>query len=131
GNLLIARAALAKIVPLDDSRVLEQFHGAIDRGDRDVLVDQGTAPEKLLDIGVIGSAGEHARDDPALLGHPHAFGDALGFDDAQLLLGHDLIPSMLRHRISYWRTRRASIVAARQIKSRRSTRAVEASRSAR
>src|SRR5947209_20551685 len=91
-----------------------------------MLVDQGAGPEKLFGIGVIGRPGEHARDDPALLGHPHAFGDALGFDDVQLLLGHDPIPSMLRHRISYWRPRRASIVAARQIKSRRSTRAVEA-----
>ena len=39
GDLLVARAALAKIMARDDAGILEQLDGAIDGRDRDVLVD--------------------------------------------------------------------------------------------
>ena len=49
-DLLVARPALAEVMALDDAGVLEQLDGAIDRGDRDVLVDlvrsAGTAPRR-------------------------------------------------------------------------------------
>src|SRR6187551_3816934 len=42
GNLLIARAALAKIMARDDAGIFKQLYRAIDRRDGDVLVDLGT-----------------------------------------------------------------------------------------
>ena len=50
GDLLVARAAFAEIVTLDDAGVLEQLHGAVDRRDRDAVVDRGAAAIKLLDV---------------------------------------------------------------------------------
>ena len=76
--------ALAEIVALDDPGILEQLHRAVDGGDRDAVVDLGAAAIKLLDIGMIGRAGEHARDHAALLGHAHALGDAQRFDVGRL-----------------------------------------------
>ena len=54
GNLLVARAALAEIMALDDAGILEQLHGAVDGRDRNVLVDLGAAAIKLLDVGMVG-----------------------------------------------------------------------------
>ena len=53
GDLLVARAAVAEIVPLDDAGILEQLDGAVDGRDRDALVDRGAAPVELLDVGMI------------------------------------------------------------------------------
>ena len=36
----VARAAVAELVPLEDSGLLEQAHGAIDGGDRDIGIDR-------------------------------------------------------------------------------------------
>src|SRR5882672_12903219 len=52
-HLFVAGAALAKIMPLDDSGVLEQFHGAIYRRDRNLVVDRDAAAIQFLDVGVI------------------------------------------------------------------------------
>src|ERR1700677_610234 len=41
-HLLVAGAALAKVVPLDDAGVLEQLDGPIHRRDRDLVVDGHT-----------------------------------------------------------------------------------------
>ena len=79
-HLLVARAATAEIVTLDDAGILEQVHRAIDRRDRDARVDFRAAPVQLLDVRVVLGAGQHARDDAALFGHPHAAGGALGFN---------------------------------------------------
>src|SRR6202040_1469488 len=75
-HLLVAGAALAKIVPLDDACVLEQLHRAINRRDRDLVVDGDAAAIQFLDIRVIFRLRQHARDDAALLGHAHAGGGA-------------------------------------------------------
>src|SRR5712692_4213417 len=42
-HLLVAGAALAEVMPLDDAGVLEQFYGAIYRRDRDLVVDRHAA----------------------------------------------------------------------------------------
>src|ERR1700757_2616392 len=39
-HLLVARAALAKIMPLDNAGILEQLDRAIDRRNRDLVVDR-------------------------------------------------------------------------------------------
>ena len=49
-----APSDLAEIVALDDAGVLEQFHGAIDGGDRNMRVDFRAASIELLDVRVIG-----------------------------------------------------------------------------
>src|SRR5207344_2833727 len=92
GNLLVARAALAEVMARDDARILEQFHRAVDGRDGNMLVDLGAAAVKLLNVWMVGRIGQHARDDAALIGHAHAFGDALRFDEVQFLLGHDKRP---------------------------------------
>src|SRR5262245_5641576 len=48
GDLLVAGATLAKVMTLDDTGILEQLDRAIDRRDRDVLVDLGAAAVQLL-----------------------------------------------------------------------------------
>ena len=52
-DLLVARAAFAEVVALDDAGILEQLDGAVDRRDRDVLVDLGAAPVELLDVRMV------------------------------------------------------------------------------
>src|SRR5215468_6365229 len=73
-HLLIARAALAEIVALDDTGILEQLYGAIDGRDRDLVVDGDAAAVEFLDIRMVHGFREHAGDDAALLGHAHAGG---------------------------------------------------------
>src|SRR4029079_19776147 len=64
---LVARAALAEIVTLDDAGVLEQLCGATNRRDRDLVVDGDTAAVEYFDIGMVDRFREHAGDDAALL----------------------------------------------------------------
>ena len=64
-----AHSAIAEIQLVDDVGLFEKAHGAVDGGDADVRVD-GHRPEiDLLDVGMVGGFGEHARDHPPLLGH--------------------------------------------------------------
>ena len=65
-----------------DPSFLEQPHGAVHRGDRDASVQRRGAPVQLLDIGMVGRVGEHARDDPALAGHLEAALHAQALDPA-------------------------------------------------
>src|ERR1700692_1042533 len=75
-HLLIAGAALAKVMPLDDAGVLEQLDGPVHRRDRDLVVDGYATAVQFLDIGMIERLRQHARDHPALFGHSHASGGA-------------------------------------------------------
>jgi hypothetical protein len=61
---------------LDDAGILEQPHRAVNRGNRDAIVDLGAAPVEFFDVRMILRRCQHARDDAALLGHPHALGGA-------------------------------------------------------
>ena len=71
-RLFIAAAAIAEIMLLDHARLFEQADGAIDGGDGDMRVDGRGAAVQLLDVRMVLGAGEHARDNAPLLGHPHA-----------------------------------------------------------
>ena len=52
-NLLVARAPVAEIVPLENARILEQFHRAVDGSDRDMRIDRRRTPVQFLGIGMI------------------------------------------------------------------------------
>src|SRR5262249_5004027 len=67
GRGLVARAAVAEIVAVEDACFLEQPHGAVHRRDRNAGVDRRGASIDLLDVGVILGLGQHPRDDSALL----------------------------------------------------------------
>ena len=53
-HLLVARPAVAEIVPSQDVGLLEQPDSAIDRGDADARVDLCRPLMHALDIGVVG-----------------------------------------------------------------------------
>ena len=74
--LLVARAAVAEVMTLDDAGILEQLHRPVDGGDGDAVVHRGTTPIEFLDVRVVIRGRQHARNDPALLGHAHALGRA-------------------------------------------------------
>src|SRR5258705_11704488 len=59
GHLLVARPALAEIMPLDDPGILEQLDGAIHGRDRDLVVDRDAAPVEFLDVGMIDRIRQH------------------------------------------------------------------------
>src|SRR5215813_6668536 len=86
-HLFVARAALAEIVPLNDSRVFEQLDGAVDGGDGNLVVDCDTTAIEFFHIGMIRGLRQHARDDAALLGHAHAGGCATRLDTGRLERG--------------------------------------------
>ena len=86
-HLLVAGAALAKIVALDDAGILEQFDGAIHRRDRDLVVDRDAAAVQFLDVGMIDRLRQHPRDDAALFGHAHPGGGAARLDAGGLERG--------------------------------------------
>src|SRR5215510_6354731 len=52
-HLLVAGTAVAEIVPLNDSGILEQLHGPIDGRDRNAVVDRGAAPVEFLHVGMV------------------------------------------------------------------------------
>ena len=84
----IARAAVAELMPLEDSRLLEQPHRPIDCGDRDVGVDRRRARVQGLDVGMVLAVAEHSGDDPPLLGDPKALVGAQRLDVD--LAGHEI-----------------------------------------
>lgn len=90
GHLFVARAAFAKIVAFDDAGILEQFHGAIYRRNRNLVVDRDAAPVQFLDVGMIDGFRQHARDDAALFRHAHSGRGATRLDSGGMraVLGH-------------------------------------------
>jgi hypothetical protein len=106
-----AITAIAKIMPLQNSGILEQFDGAVNGGDRYAVIHRRAAAMKLLDIGMIVRRGQHARDDAALLGHAHPLSEALGLDIRRFHSAHGHV---FAHTPSY-----------PQIRSRRSTSAIQ------
>ena len=89
---LVAAPPGAEIMPGDDAGILEQLDRAVDGGDRNAGIDGGGAAVELLDVGMIGRRLEHAGDDPALLGHAHALGDAGVFEWSWLMPSHARSP---------------------------------------
>lgn len=80
GNRLVAATAGAKVMTGNDTGIFEQLDRPIDGRDRNMWIDAGRAPIQFLDVGMIGGFLKHARDDPTLVGHAHALGDASRFD---------------------------------------------------
>ncbi len=80
GRGLVARAAVAEIVTIEDSRLLEQPHRPVHRRDRDARIDRRRPRVDLLDVGVILRVGQDARDHPALFGDAQALLVAQGFE---------------------------------------------------
>src|SRR5690606_3416159 len=72
GRRVVAGAAIAEIVTIEDARFLEQPDGAVHRGDRDLRVDRGGTGVQRLDVGMILRVGQDPCDDTALLGDPQA-----------------------------------------------------------
>src|SRR5690242_4164776 len=70
GGSLVTRAAIAELVPLQDSRLLEQADSTIDGRDRDVRIDGSGTRMQRLDVRMVVAVTEHARDGLALLGDP-------------------------------------------------------------
>src|SRR5215467_1373371 len=58
-HLFIACAALAKIVPFDDAGILEQFYGAVDGRNRDLVVDGDAAAIQFFHVGMIDRIRQH------------------------------------------------------------------------
>src|SRR5690348_912158 len=73
GRRFIARPAVAELVSLEDSGLLEQTDGAIDGRDRDVGVHRSGSRMQRLDVRMILAVTQHARDHFALFGDPQAF----------------------------------------------------------
>jgi hypothetical protein len=76
---LVARASVAELVPLEDSRFLKQTYGPVHRRDRDIGVDRRGTPVESLDVRMVLAFAKDAGDDFAL------FGDAQALVGAQLL----------------------------------------------
>ena len=85
GCRFIAGAAVTEIVTVENSGLLEQAHGAIDRGYRDARINRCCAFMELLDIGVIGAFGKHLGNDATLLGDPQTTFVTKGFDVDRLM----------------------------------------------
>src|SRR3569623_1043635 len=77
---LIARAAIAEIMPVEAAGLLEQPDGAVDCGDRHARVDRRGAFLDNLDVGMVVGFGQNASDDPALVGDAQALFIAQGFE---------------------------------------------------
>ncbi len=78
-GLFIARAAIAEIVALQDARLFEEAHGAVDGGEGNAGIDLGGALMQQLDVRMILRFGEYAGDDPTLVGHLQPLFDAQPF----------------------------------------------------
>jgi hypothetical protein len=89
GGRFIARAAIPELVPLKDSRLLEQPDRSVDGGDGNVGIDRRSAGVQRLDVGVILAVAEHPRNGLALLGDPKALVGAQRLDVD--LTRHDLL----------------------------------------
>ena len=76
GQKTHTNSAYLVYVALDDAGILEQLHRPVDRGDRDAVVHRRATSIEFLDVRVVVSGRQHARDDPTLLGHAHALGRA-------------------------------------------------------
>ena len=68
GHRFIARATVTEIVAVEYAGFLEQADSAVDRRDRDALIDLVGTLEQQFDVRVILAFGQHPRDHAALFG---------------------------------------------------------------
>src|SRR4051812_10188247 len=76
----VARPSVAEFVPLEDSGLFEQADRTVYRGDRYVGIDRCRPRMQRLDVRMILTVTEHARDGLALLGDPQALVGTKGLD---------------------------------------------------
>src|SRR5690349_6886418 len=90
---LIARAAVAEIMTLENASILEKAHRTVDGGDRNARIDRGRALMQQLDVRMVFGIGQDTRDHPALFGDPQALfvAELLNVD----LAGHDSLVSRI------------------------------------
>src|SRR3546814_15609400 len=74
--LLVACAAVAEIVPLENAGLLEELHRAIDRGNGNPRVALDGPLIDQLHIRMVVGLRQHVRNDATLLGHLQTLGDA-------------------------------------------------------
>lgn len=79
-GLFVMAAAVSEIMALKNPLVGEKLERAINRRKRNPGIDAVCTPVHFLDIGVIRCQRQHARDGPALAGHPQAMLGASGFN---------------------------------------------------
>ena len=77
---LIARAAVAELVALEDPSLLEQADRPVHGGNRDFRIDRRGALVKRLDVGMVLGLGQDPGDGPPLLGNPQPLGVTQGLD---------------------------------------------------
>src|SRR3546814_20867145 len=80
---LITGASIAEIMPVENARLFEQAHGAVNGGDGNSRVDGRSALEQQLDVGMVFAFGTDAGNHPALLGDAQSFVSAQLFKIAQ------------------------------------------------
>jgi tRNA 2-thiouridine synthesizing protein A len=68
-RFFIASATISEVVLGENAGLLEQAHGPVNGGDRDVGIDRGRAAMHGLDIRVIVRLRQHTRDHAPLVGH--------------------------------------------------------------
>src|SRR5476651_2256900 len=90
-SLFVTRAAVAKIMALQNAGILEQLYRSINCGDGDVRIDGRRAPVELFSIRMVGGLRQHTGDHPALFGHPQSFLDAEILDPCHARLRSGLV----------------------------------------
>ena len=76
----VAGPAVAKLMPLEDARFLEQSNRPIDGRNRDLRIDRCGSLVQRLDVWMIFGFRQDLRNDSALLGDPQALVGTQGLD---------------------------------------------------
>src|SRR4051794_15519805 len=77
---LVAGAAVAKLMALQDAGFFEEPNGPVHGGDRDVRVYRRRSRVKRFNVGMVFAVAKHARNRLALLGDAKPLVGAKGFD---------------------------------------------------
>ncbi len=93
GYFLIARAAIAEIVPVKNVVFLKQADGAVDGRDTDFRINPHGPPVNHFNIGVIVGFAEHTGDNAPLPGHFQTPFDAQIFDSVRHVEASPLLSS--------------------------------------
>ena len=71
-GFLVACSSIPEVDPLNNAGILEQPDRSVNSGNGDAVINRRRPPVHLLDIWMVVGLGNDLRDDPTLLGHPHA-----------------------------------------------------------
>ncbi len=79
-RILVSSTAITKFQPVQNPRFFKQLHRAVDRRQRNTVIDGIGAGVQLLHIRVIKALLQHLGDGPARAGHAQTMGLAAGND---------------------------------------------------